>query len=280
MSSNRETCLMVAADLIADADALVITAGAGMGVDSGLPDFRGPKGFWSAYPAMRGAGLSFVDAANPELFRRNPALAWGFYGHRLQLYRATEPHRGFEILRSLGATKRDGMFVFTSNVDGQFQKAGFHAAQIMECHGSIHHLQCTKPCSTDIWSADGLSVDIDPTSCSWLGEFPRCPHCGSLARPNILMFGDGAWVERRTTTQMVHLGEWLQEAHRPVVIELGAGSSVPTVRHFSESVVRTHGAKLIRINPDESDVPPGSGVGVSQRALLALITLEAESSRE
>ena len=39
-----------AAQVIVKADALLITAGAGMGVDSGLPDFRGNKGFWNAYP--------------------------------------------------------------------------------------------------------------------------------------------------------------------------------------------------------------------------------------
>ncbi len=41
-----------AAKLISAADGLMITAGAGMGVDSGLPDFSGDDGFWRAYPAL------------------------------------------------------------------------------------------------------------------------------------------------------------------------------------------------------------------------------------
>ena len=45
-----------AAELMAGADALVIAAGAGIGVDSGLPDFRGKDGFWKAYPAPRAMG--------------------------------------------------------------------------------------------------------------------------------------------------------------------------------------------------------------------------------
>ena len=53
-----------AAQWIAGADALVITAGAGMGVDSGLPDFRGDSGFWKAYPALH--GYSFASMANPR----------------------------------------------------------------------------------------------------------------------------------------------------------------------------------------------------------------------
>jgi len=57
-----------AAEILRKAEALVITAGAGMGVDSGLPDFRGDHGFWNAYPMYRHLGINFVGAANPEHF--------------------------------------------------------------------------------------------------------------------------------------------------------------------------------------------------------------------
>ncbi len=133
---------------IHEADGLIVAAGAGMGVDSGLPDFRGSAGFWRAYPALGRAGLQFEEIANPAAFARDPPLAWGFYGHRLALYRRTVPHRGFALLREIAAGLPGGAFVFTSNVDGQFQKAGFAEARIMEVHGSIHHLQCQRgsPC--------------------------------------------------------------------------------------------------------------------------------------
>src|SRR6185436_4291377 len=112
-----------AASLLREATALVFSAGAGMGVDSGLPDFRGPEGFWEAYPAYRHLGLSFVDLANPRWFTEDPERAWGFYGHRLELYRRTTPHDGFGVLQRW-AGKRPAC-VFTSNVDGHFQRAGF-----------------------------------------------------------------------------------------------------------------------------------------------------------
>ncbi|HWM60415.1 MAG TPA: hypothetical protein VNO83_21500, partial [Pseudonocardia sp.] len=70
-----------------------------MGVDSGLPDFRGPEGFWRAYPPYRRLGLGFTDLADPVHFVDDPELAWGFYGHRLALYRCTTPHAGFAVLR-------------------------------------------------------------------------------------------------------------------------------------------------------------------------------------
>ncbi len=74
------------------ADSLLLAAGAGIGVDSGLPDFRGPQGFWRAYPGLKKSGLRFEQIANPEHFHSDPTLGWGFYGHRLKLYRETQPH--------------------------------------------------------------------------------------------------------------------------------------------------------------------------------------------
>src|SRR5512137_369297 len=85
-----------------EADALVVAAGAGMGVDSGLPDFRGNEGFWKAYPALGHAQIDFMSIASPAAFHENPKLAWGFYGHRLALYRRTVPHQGFALLKHWG----------------------------------------------------------------------------------------------------------------------------------------------------------------------------------
>src|ERR1043165_6094626 len=96
MESHLAEQYRAAARAIADADALLIGAGAGMGVDSGLPDFRGDEGFWKAYPPFR--GKSFSAVSNPVWFLSDPSQAWGFSGHRLHLYRDALPHAGFEIL--------------------------------------------------------------------------------------------------------------------------------------------------------------------------------------
>ncbi|MFX7878703.1 Sir2 family NAD-dependent protein deacetylase, partial [Acinetobacter baumannii] len=89
--------------------------------------------------------IPFHEIACPDAFRRHPKLAWGFYGHRLALYRRAQPHPGFHMLRQWGLSKPHGLSVFTSNVDGHFQQAGFEAAKVHECHGSIHYLQCLLP---------------------------------------------------------------------------------------------------------------------------------------
>ncbi len=262
-----------AAELIARADALIVTAGAGMGVDSGLPDFRGPEGFWGVYPALGRAGIRFEDIASPQAFEDDPYLAWGFYGHRLNLYRETVPHEGFRILLGIGERMPHGAFVFTSNVDGQFQKAGFDEERIVECHGSIHHLQCLKGCGEHIWSAGGFRPVIDAQACRIVSPLPACPLCRSLARPNILMFGDWSWMRARTYQQQLQFRRWRQEVERPVVIEIGAGTAIPSVRVFGEE----QGCPLIRINrrewhirrPDDAGLPMGGLEGL--RAIAELL---------
>ncbi len=230
-----------------------------MGVDSGLPDFRGVEGFWRAYPPLARLGLHFEEIANPRWFEKDPNLAWGFYGHRLGLYRQTTPHAGFMLL--LEATRRmnAGYFVVTSNVDGQFQKAGFYPDRVLEIHGSIHRLQCSVPCSPELWSADSLQVSVDVADLHATSVLPTCPRCGELARPNILMFGDRSWISHASERQESAFENWLGTLgdKRLVIIECGAGTAIPSIRWISSNVAEKTNSHLIRINPREAQAPSG-----------------------
>lgn len=265
-----EASIAAAAAAIRRADALLIGAGAGMGVDSGLPDFRGPEGFWKAYPPFR--GRQFHEMSNPRWFRADPAVAWGFFGHRMNLYRSAIPHEGFAVLRRWAEMVPLGAFVFTSNVDGQFQKAGFPPERVFECHGSIHFLQCTQHCGQPIWPSDGVRVEVDEATIRATSELPACPSCGGLARPNILMFGDGEWDQTRASGQVANYKAWLEaaEGRWVVAVEMGAGLAIPTVRVECEVA----GHMLIRINPREPEAPPG-GIGLPLGALEALTRIDA-----
>ena len=274
MSESQAMALVQAADLISQADALVVTAGAGMGVDSGLPDFRGTEGFWKAYPALGREQMDFHVIASPAAFRDRPLRAWGFYGHRLQLYRQTQPHAGFGILKRWGEKMPLGHAVFTSNVDGQFQKAEFDPSVIHECHGSIHHLQCLNACTPAIWPADRFEPKIDAAQCQLLSPLPRCPACGALARPNILMFYDADWLEEREAMQAARLEQWLSRISRPVVVEIGAGTAIPSVRRFGQRIVHEFGGRLVRINPRESAVSSSLGIGLNSGSLQALAEID------
>jgi len=272
MAGDEESSARAAA-VIRGASALVVATGAGMGVDSGLPDFRGDSGFWKAYPAYERLGLSFVDAANPDRFDEDPAFGWGFYGHRLHLYRETVPHDGYRILRAWMDELRLPGFAVTSNVDGQLQKAGFAPGAVHEVHGSIHHLQCTTPCSEEIWECrEEVPVDAATMRAQRL---PACPSCGRVARPNILMFGDGAWLPGRSSAQGRRLEAFLEEhgEGRLAVLELGAGTAVATIRHLSERLGRRPGATVIRVNPREADIR-APHLGIAAGALDAIRAID------
>ena len=261
-----------AASAVSESKTLLITAGAGMGVDSGLPDFRSPQGFWKAYPMYESMKINYMEIGTPKTFFEDPSFAWGFYGHRRQLYLEAEPHRGFYILRDWIESGGKASYVITSNVDGQFQKAGFAQEQVVEAHGSIHHLQCQEPCSPDIWEAvEPVEVDLGTMRAT---RMPECIYCGNIARPNVLMFNDWHCIPTRMNAQERAFDEFIAACPKPiVVVEIGAGRTIPMIRWRSEELGRKRGATIVRINPQESSIDhphiPISTGGAQGLALIA-----------
>jgi NAD-dependent SIR2 family protein deacetylase len=142
-------------------------------------------------------------------------------------------------------------------VDGHFQKAGFSPDQVYEVHGSIGAMQCLSKCGVNTFSTDPYSLNIDHQTMRAIPPLPKCPRCGAMARPNILMFGDWGWNSSHAETQQQQLRSWLASlAGAPlVVVECGAGTAIPTVRLACEDIARRYDATLIRINPREPEVP-------------------------
>jgi NAD-dependent SIR2 family protein deacetylase len=229
-----------AARLLEETPAILIMAGAGMGVDSGLPDYRGRQGFWRDYPPLKRLGITFDDSHDPSWFikvripiryRTSSRLihaqdrqqSWGFYGHRAKLYSEKRPHEGYDFLLRVARSKNNNFFIFTSNIDEHFQKAGFEKQRIYECHGSLSYAQCTTPCwnegrgGSQVWpvTVDQLpQVDEEtlrvPTSD--MSVYPKCPYCNELARPNVSLAGDtqDTWVPARSHGQKKRLLRWLK----------------------------------------------------------------------
>lgn len=263
-----------AISLIRQADGILITAGAGMSVDSGLPDFRSSGGFWNAYPQLQKTGLTFAQIATPQVYQDYPDIAYWFFGHRLNQYRNAILHEGYQILKRWGEAKPNGYFVFTSNVDGQFQKAGFDHKRICEIHGTLHRLQCMKNCKGLTWSSDEFMLITDDEQCKLLSNPPRCPYCNGLARQNVLMFNDYDFANARYLIQKTHLQSWLARVNNLVVIELGAGKAVPTVRNFSERTAKQKKVGFIRINNKEAGVPKMHFLSLEMNILNALKMLD------
>ena len=103
---------------------------------------------------------------------------------------------------------------------------------------------------------------------------PSCPECGSLLRPNILMFGDAYWDSSREELQSLRYSQWLNELEVTsfVVIECGAGTAVPTVRYQSEQIADRFGGTVIRINLRDPQIhSPHIGLSAGAVEVLSLI---------
>ena len=244
------------AEAILANDAILITAGSGIGVDSGLPDFRGKDGLWKAYPYFKEANMTFREAANPYFFSTKPAEFWFFYGHRYNSYQDCKPHKGYNLLAEICKDIKKGHYhVFTSNVDGHFQKAGFEDTKVTECHGSITHLQWND-CQIIYSLPEDTKFELDSESYVW-DNVPKCKECKKPVRPNILLFGDYDFIGDRVSQQEAYFRNFLKKHKNSgiTVIELGAGTAVPTVRMAGESVFCEPNSKRtwvrINVNPGE-----------------------------
>jgi NAD-dependent SIR2 family protein deacetylase len=107
-------------------------------------------------------------------------------------------------------------------------------------------------------------------------QIPHCVRCGGVARPNILMFGDVSWLSERTRQQERAFDEFLTDHRhaRLVVLEMGAGTAIPTIRYLGERLTANGKGMLIRINPREAQTPAGA-IAISAGALAALKLIDA-----
>jgi len=281
-----------AAKIIEESSAILLVAGAGIGVDSGLPDYRGPKGLWRAYPMLAEKSMTLESMSDPDWFINDRSSAWGFYAHRAELYNKAQPHKGFLLLKKIVEAKKNNYYVFTSNIDGQFQKAGFDENRIYEAHGTLSYLQCLNENCSLVWKwKEGMLPSVD-SELKASGKFPKCPECGTLARPNVSMFGDTNWTWKSSRSkQQKHLFlDWLKESYGPFsqepknkksnqklatlcILEIGCGVSLHSLRLEVELLcqdkTKTH-VKMIRINPSNCNVYQDHNVGIGLGSLDCL----------
>jgi NAD-dependent SIR2 family protein deacetylase len=252
MNIDARMSIQTAAQRLRDADFLLICAGAGMSADSGIPTFRQKDGLWGDLPQLAHlpADRRGIDnLSNSRLFNTDPRVGWGFFGWRLQMVRDTAPHSGFGDLLSMANTFPDH-FVFTSNVDGHFQKAGFADDKVQDIHGSLHWLQGMD--GNGVWSADDFVPQIDLATMTHTGDLPRSPNNPSvMARPNIWMLRDDGFNRARVNQQDARRAHAMADRKRIAVISIGAGLDIPTVHNFA---LRQGGFLHIRINPDDAPV--------------------------
>lgn len=162
-----EDQLRAVAEVLARAKSVVALTGAGISVDSGIPDFRGAQGLWEKYDPM--------EYATIEAFTADPAKVWGMLKEMESLVMGALPNPAHQALADLEAMGRLEMVV-TQNIDGLHQAAG--SRMVVEFHGSGRRLVCLS-CARQI-SRGELVTDELP---------PRCA-CGGLIKPDVVFFGE------------------------------------------------------------------------------------------
>lgn len=128
-----------------------------MSCDSGLPDFRGKRGFYRI-----GSNEIKMEAVNfhEEEDGVDILTTWGFVTQMMLAFRTKRPHKGYTLLLEL--LREKNYFVFTSNIDGYFEIAGFDPCRLHECHGNLETLQCTSVGAVDDDDEDNENLDSLP----------------------------------------------------------------------------------------------------------------------
>lgn len=251
-----------AIDLINKADAIVIFAGAGMSVDSGLHPFRGEDGLWSKSINLAGKSFDHLDLMSHHAFIETPEAAWEFILNLKEKYEKTNPHEGYYKL--LNRLKDKEHFIVTSNIDEHFLKTGFDEHRIFECHGSVNYMQCMDILEREVW----LTPDIKSENLQ-LKNLPVCPNCGGVCRPNVLLFGDWFWIPIRSTHQQIRYINWCAAINATqkniVAIEIGAGKTIRTIRNAAEAFAST-AYPLIRVNPFDFETKKSNHISIQMNA--------------
>lgn len=239
---RTRSSLAAARRLLAEADGLLIGAGAGMSAESGLGTYRGPGGTWRS-KEVDAEGLTRRQRASAEALRTHRDSTLDVYARRWRDAQDAVPHAGYRLLLETYRTRPAGAFVYTSNVDGLFRRVGFAEEHVYEAHGTLATSQCLAACGASLWPTPPSGPSV-------------CPSCGERGRPNMLLFDDFEFDGTRKDEQWQAWGRWLTERSdaKLVAVEVGAGTAIPTIRNRSESFA-ARGWPLIRVNLTEASVP-------------------------
>ena len=240
------------AKLVREHQSCVVLTGAGISTESGIPDFRSPTGIWKRYDPR--------EYATIDAFRADPAKVWDFYGKRLAALGEAQPNDGHRALAELeGRGWVDA--VITQNVDGLHARAG--SRNVVEVHGSIRTASCGE-CGTTVPSEEALA----------LLPLPRCPACGQLLKPDVVMFGE--LLPEAAIARAVHLA-----AEARLMVVVGSSLEVFPVAGLPLETLGA-GGRLAIVNRGETpldaraDLVVDDGAGATLSALARALAERLE----
>ncbi len=241
-------------DIIKKSETCLFLTSAGMSADSGIPTFRDKDGYWKNFPAFKRLGLEAIELANPHSFEVRAQHAWAFYEWRRRNAHENRPHSGYKTINRMINEIFKKSFIHTTNTDGYHIISGLDESMVYEVHGSMWRLQCMRGSSCTYGVRKNMGVplcDLDYETMT-ATNLPKCPICGELLRPNILMFGDWGYVENNY--QINNYYNFMDDVKTPdLVFLIGSSSEVPT-NDYLATRLKSAGSFIVTINPDPSSL--------------------------
>jgi NAD-dependent deacetylase len=235
MTNTTPEGLQRAARILAGVDRLVVSSGAGMSRESGIPTFRDAmEGLWANFDPQA--------LATEAGFRRDPRTVWSWYAWRRERVADARPNPGHLALAQMEALIPE-LTVVTQNVDGLHAEAG--STDAVELHGNIRRVKCLD-------RGHAYAGPLPPYAEGEEQDPPPCPACGSPLRPDVVWFGEMLppdAVERA----------WALAERCEAMLLIGTSGTVWPAAELP-LVARRHGALIVEVNPTPSELTHAADV--------------------
>lgn len=240
-----------AAELLSSSHHAIALTGAGISTPSGIPDFRSPgSGLWQHNDPMEVASLS--------VFRYHPERFFQWVRPLARDILEAEPnaaHRALATLEQAGVLHG----VITQNIDDLHRRAGSRV--VYEVHGHLRQATCVN-CYRRYPSAR-LLADFAAS-----GEIPRCPECGGILKPEVVLFGEQLpYLVVQDAKALLHASD--------LIMVVGSSLDVTPAAVFPVNAIN-EGASLIIINHQPTYLDPRADVIFRQDVAKVLPDLVKE----
>jgi NAD-dependent deacetylase len=224
------------AQIIEEAQKILVFSGAGMSTESGIPDFRSPGGVWSKYDP---SDFYFDKIISSEKTREKYwEMSTEFFG----TMKDAVPNRAHLAIKAL-EDRGKLLAIVTQNIDNLHHKAGNSPEKIIEIHGtafSVSCLSCAKKYDR---------VEIQKRLNSGV-KVPYCDICAGILKPDTISFGQ-AMPKHKMADALRYACEC------DLCIVLGSSLVVYPAASVPMHAVQ-NGARLIIINRDETPLDAGA----------------------
>lgn len=227
--TSIEAMLDAVANHLSSARRALFITGAGISADSGLPTYRGVGGLYDSKTTEE--GLRIEEALSGDVFSLHPDITWKYLVQIEKNCRGAQPNAAHRAIARLD-DYLERVMVFTQNVDGLHRAAG--SREVIEIHGNLQELKCTR-CRHEEAATDFAGREMPP----------RCPACGGILRPKIVLFG-----EMLPEEALERFIDALQEGF-DMVFSIGTSSVFP---YIVQPVVFAAGSGIptVEINPSQT----------------------------